>query len=696
MLAVTESEAFVGASRAIVDAAAAGRVALEVRDPGVRARLLAQVSTYMPQCVVIAVRPALDQVERVMLDLATPLGLETLGEVDAALLADPDELSGPLRVLASALEGRRIVVDGWDALTHAGLGLDHDLGQALSARGATLQHWLAEHADLVIVDRRKPASIDWMRRPDGLDAPPDLRNGAIKPVPARLADPTLALSAYALGAHDTLEEQQSADEMRGAIGELLGTDARQVLAAVALHGRPLPRDVAHLLGGRERGVDTVLRLGLCQEVASGLIADASWAGWLRLALNSLELAELHRRLAQCFADSTTPNSPGLAVLEAHRHFVAAGMLDEARRFARYGVTQLVEAARERSRLRRYAEAAEIYSGILSGAQQMLWPIGRKLRGYVRHYQHFNRAIAGLEDLRATTNGYTDALEDWPDNALFWSRLVRAHFYQGNDARAMAALGRANAKVADHPQKQTFLIARTVRGLLRHAQSIESQHLIAQALRVWGDYQPDTDYADEVFSELVRRLATGWTAEQLHASQPVHFTRPLRVQIQWLGVDAWLAELPEIEVRGRGASPHRALEALNLALRSEVGDAVRALTHQLDAQARLRKRVLLGAVDVIASRLDAASSETVWVLGDVTRRPDGSTWLHTGGEFDLWFEVPSEVASTWVPNDAPHFARVVAGESGEPRGPVRELEPALRLSPEELWERFRRRLAGDDD
>lgn len=697
MLTVTESAAFVGASRELAQAAAARQVAVQIPEPGIRTRLLAQLSAHMPGCVVVSVPSALDQVERVVLDLASPLGPEVLRDVDAALRAEPDEISGPLARVESALGSRRIVVDGWDSLTHGGFGSAQDLGQALSARRATLQHWLVDHGGVLVVNRRRPGSItQWTQRPDGLDAPPQLRNGTKQLPPTDISDPTLALAAYALGARELVEQQPSPEELRQAIGDLLGTDARQVLAAVAVHGRPLPRDVAQFLGGRERAVDAVLRLGLCHEVAAGLIADASWAGWLQLALSSLELADLHRRLAQRFAESTTPKSMGLAVLEAHRHFVAAGMLDEARRFARYGAAQLVEAARERSRLRKYAEAAEIYNSVLSGAEQMHWPIGRKLRGYVRHYLHFNRATAGVEDVRATTEGYTAALEDWPDNALFWSRLVRAHFYQGNDARAMAALAQANLKVGDHPQKQTFLVARTVRGLLKRAHSIENQHLIFDALRVWGDYQPDTDYAEEVFSELSRRLAAGWTVEQLSGSQPIRFTRPMRVQIQCLGAGVWLAELPDVEVRGRGASPARALEAMSQALRAGVSDALRVLTHQLDAQARLRKRVLLGAIDVIASQLDAKSSDSVWVLGDVSRRPDGSTWLHTGGQFDLWFEVPEEIAAGWEPTDAPHFARVIAGASGEPHGPVQELEPAVHLSAEELWERFRRRLAGETD
>lgn len=691
MRELTDNPVFVAAAREVAEASASKPVALRVEVSAVRSRLLSQLSTDLPDALFVTARTDLDQVERVVLDLATRLGQPALEEVDATLRRAPDDLGPTLDVLSKRIGGRSIVVDDWDALTRR-VPQGDELRRAISERATSLTNWLGDHARIFLGTERKPKLVDWMSDVAKLEPTLEFRNGrrAASSVARRQTD--LALTAFALGDQDALDEPRSVDEQRRAIGDLLGRDARQVMAATALHGRPLPWQVAvEIGGGQVRAIETLIRLRLCHEVTgAGLIADRDWTVWFERELALAERNRIHQRLATSFTQLAAPDQPGLAVLEAHRHFVAAGMLADARRFIRYGVIQLVDVARQLSRQSAWADAAQIYQDVLTSCETMQWPLGRRSRGYVRHYLHFNRARAQIEDLDATAEGYGAALDDWPENALFWSRLARAEFYRGNGERGMAVLERAWNQVGDHSLKATVLIARTVRGLLEQSKSSEEQQLVSAAVRVWGDYVPDTENADDVLGLLHSRMDRGWLVARLDCEAPVHFTRPVLLRIQSLADGTWQAELPDLDTPARGRSPQRAIEALNRALRTEVDALLRAFTHQLDGATRFRKRILLGAVDVVASQLDARASKSAWVMGDVERRPDGSMWLHTGGGFDLWFEIPADVAAGWTPSDGPHFARVEAGPSGEPRGPVLELEPALRGSPADLSERLRRR------
>ncbi|MBK8240334.1 MAG: hypothetical protein IPK74_32825 [Deltaproteobacteria bacterium] len=689
MLELTESPLFVAAARQVAEASASQPVALRVETSALRTRLLSQLSTNLPNALFVTARTDLDQVERVVLDLATGLGPGTLEEVDATLRRDPDDLRPTLDVLSNRLDGRSIVVDDWDALTRPLHG--DDLRRAVGERAASLTSWLGAHARIFLGTERRPELVDWMSGVAELERTLELGNGRTPPWSVSRRRTDLALTAFALGDQEALNEPRSVDEQRRAIEDLLGRDAQHVMAATAIHGRPLPRPLAvEIGGGQPRAIETLIRVRLCHEVTgAGLIADRDWTVWFERDWALAERNRIHQRLATAFTQLAAPEQLGLDVLEAHRHFVAAGMLADARRFIRYGVIQLVDAARQRSRQSAWADAAQIYQDVLTSSEAMQWPLGRRLRGYVRHYLHFNRARAQIEDLDATAEGYGEALADWPENALFWSRLARAEFYRGNGQRGMAALQRAQNQVADHPLKATVLIARTVRGLLEQSKSSEQQHLVSAAVRVWGDYVPDTDLAAPVLGLLHSRIALGWLVAQLDCEAPVHFTRPVLLRIQSRANGTWQAELPDLDTQARGRSPQRALEALNGALRTEVDALRRAFTHQLDGSTRFRKRILLGAVDLIASQLDARASKSTWVMGDIERRADGSMWLHTGGGFDLWFEIPADLAAGCTPSDGPHFARVDAGPSGEPRGPVFELEPALRGSPADLSERLRR-------
>ncbi len=563
--------------------------------------------------------------------------------------------------------------------------------QASVPNGST---WLT---DLILLSRRKNSGAN--NKPRAEVPPVDLVNGTEQPhdlwdrfaPDAREYELALALLALGATADDAAIESATDHGLRSRIVDLLPDLVRRMLVMLALHERPLPE--SHLERFHEAGTTATLgtAIGLWRRMPSGLLVEQGWSRWWRTRLDEARQRAVHGEIAELFASQAYPGDPeagraGLALLEAHRHFLAAGEIDRARAYARYGAALLVEAARSRSIAGCHLEAAHLYEPVVSAADEGRLPVSRRLRAYARHYLHFNRAHAGAEGLRATERGYRQALDEWPDNALFRSRLVRVLFYDSRPAEALGELSAAQTRVPEHPQKQTILVARTVRGLLR-----KKRDRVLDAILAWSGYEPDTEQARDVEHQFAERLRAGWMVRHLafDAGEPLFFTDPQQVRIERLS-SGWIAELPALRTAEKGVSPVEALRALVGRVREEASALIRAYTADLEPNKRIRKQQLLGVVDVVASRVDAPAAEALWVFGDLERR-DGRIWLHTGGVYDLWFEVPDDIARGLTVDDLPHFA-LVKTDAGVPRGPVQELEPGLRRPADELWEQWRRRLS----
>jgi len=68
------------------------------------------------------------------------------------------------------------------------------------------------------------------------------------------------------------------------------------------------------------------------------------------------------------------------------------------------------------------------------------PVGRRVKAYIRHYRHYahvNRGHADTEPSAETERGYEQVLTDWPENALFWSRLIRTRVYRNDLSDALS-------------------------------------------------------------------------------------------------------------------------------------------------------------------------------------------------------------------------------------------------------------------
>jgi len=664
-----------------------------LRAPACRRRVMASVVQQIPGAVYVHVPSGLDQLERVLLTLGHALGASAANSVDEGLRSTPDDLTDVLGCLARSIGGRTLVVDGWDRLGH-GTG-ERELNIALASRVTSVRDWLEERRRLLVVG-------SWMRGTrDARTLPPQpparLANGG--PVDSRKlldsfgGEPSayaLALAARALGDDEDEVASLGAGELGPRVYELLPAPAARLVRWLAVHGRELSR--AHLPPDTQpRTVQLGLDLGLWVEFPSGLALDDEWASRVREGLPRETREGIHAALASRFLEDFRPgdetaSKAGLSVLEAHRHFVAAGDLEQARECWRYGGALLVEAARQRSIARDYKQASSIYAAVLGATERGELPMPTRLRGYTRHYLHFNRAHGKLEDLPATERGYRRALEEWSGNALFWSRLVRVLCYQDNLGAALNALQDAMQRVPSHWEKKTILIARTVRGLL------DRDGPLVDAVRIWGDYQPETAVAEDVADRLRRALEAGWSATRLalDANAPLVFSRPVELRVTRRG-SRWVAEFRALAITADAGSPEAALRALVDRVRSETAALVRAYSPDLSPSDRLRKRSLLGIVDIVASRVGGERLDSYWVFGRL-ERCEGQLWLRTSGERDLRFEVPSELVSDVVVNDHVRLAKVATDEDGTPTGPVLVLEEGFRGSDEELWDEWRRLMS----
>lgn len=687
----------------------ASALAAEIRDdPGARiafrcneahgwSRLLALVVTEIQGAVLVHVPAALDQSERVILEIAQALGGDVAKATDSALRAAPETPKAALDILDGALGERRLVIDGWDRLGF--YVADAEIGVTLKERIHALRTWLARRGTLFALARgeapKRTAQRRWLL-PE--DPPVVLRNGSEQPpgfwerfLPdARQYELALTLLTLSAPPHDDAIESATDHGLRARIVELLPDSARKLLAVLSIHARPLSENLLEPLVSSTAQLDFGTQIGLWRRMPSGLMVDSGWSRWWHSRLGVAGRRGVHRELAELFAsqakpDDTEAGRAGLSMLEAHRHYLGAGDAGKARVYARYGAALLVENARMCSREGRYEDAADLYARVVEAAESESLPIGKKLCAYARHYLHYNLAHADAEGLKATEQGYRKALEEWPENALFWSRLARVLFYDNRPAGALELIEEARRRVPDHPEKRTVLIARTVRGLLHG-----DRDLVLDAIRVWGDFQPDTSQAAEIEAQLTERLAAGWKVRHIHLDleHPLYFTRPQELQVERVA-RGWLASAPLLGESATGTSPLEALRVLVERLRQQTERLIRAYTADLAPDERLGKQRLLGAIDVVASRVDAPAADTMWVFGELQREED-KLWLRTGGSYDLRFEVPPHIAGGMVVNDLPYFA-LVKTDGRVPTGPVERLEPGVRRSADEILEELRRRL-----
>ncbi len=671
------------AAKDLVQTARSGETVAVVMRSG-RERLAGLLHQFDATLPIVSIPNSGDQVEHVCLALGHAMGSSVALAVDEALRRDAEDLGPTLDVLNRALNSTPIVINGWDTLGHLDTG--DDFQSALRTQTKCLRDWLAEQPGVLLVHGTKPDLAQkhaWMSEPlvrlRGYDTPDDLWPAA-QHDQGRYA---VALTALALGANrDEVREAERAG-LHALVWRWLPHALREVVERLAVHQRPLDSTVGGVPQDTRRLGHT---LGLWSQVGAGLASDDDWLGWVRARISPPRQQALHLKLAEAFAarfqlDDPSVGAAGQHVLEAHRHFVGAGEFERARQYARYGAATLIEAARQYSHDHQFKTAAHLYemSLALDGSTHRVMP--RRVRAYAKHYLHFNRAHGRLERYRTTAEGYKDALEDWNENALFWSRYVRVLCYDDRLGAALSALKEAKQAVPDQQLKDTVLTARTVRGLVSHGR-------LAEAIGVWGDYEPVSPLGDEAYSALSAALDRGWMTRHLVAgpscSEQLIFLRDVEVRVRRVRRrDRWTAEFVMLNLSAQGETPVDAVSKLIATTRQTVRELVRAYTPDLQPESRFQKRRLLGQVDLVRSQLGGEPAQGAWVLGQLTRGDDGLLWLRTVGSRDLWFEIPTSLQQALVVDQLLHLAKVDTDVNGVAVGPVLKLDADTPLSDEEL-------------
>ncbi len=681
--------------------------------PGGRGKtdlLLEVVRLLGDRALLLRVPRGLDQVEAVILRAAAALGDDALREVDEALRERVDDVVPSLDVLTHRLKDRLLVVDDVDLLA---AGAEHaDLRDVLGNRESALEAWLYRHA--VLTSREDPCERSgWTAHPLTPPEEPPLRlmNGRSQDVRApwdraghneghfRLI---LTLAMIEGGIPEPGGREES---LLGQIWSGLHERHRAVLQLLAVHERPLSLDVLRALPSppSESALSAVQALPVVGSDGRLVWLEGPLQRFSRAKLQSEEASDMHLALAATFAgelhgDETNAWLKARELQEAHRHYVEGGQIERAMRLARHGVHLLLDLARQRSSRARgpqdYAFAESLYEAVLSQGEAR---IGRRAYAYAKHYLHYNRYKSKpdlAEPLSETESGYRESIEKWPENGLFWSRLALTQFLRGERHRAVATLDEAREKVPQHMAvrhtgKDWLLRARVVQRLLHY----EPPHVI-DALIVWGAYSPKDSREQEVRRDLEAVFSRGWRTKLLDPPgvSRVVLHREIAVRIVRAGAQ-FACSLGDLRT-ARGGDPLSALVEAVRKLRDRVDELRKALTHTLDADSRAQKQRLLGAVDIVASRLLGTVPETTWILGKVEIDHDVARVREVGAHGGL-FELDPSVEPPRLPDSLPRLVRVRTGAAGEPEGPVVGMDEPLGRDPERLWEEWRKRMNETD-
>ena len=483
------------------------------------------------EAVLIRIDPRLDAGSYIPLVIAEQCGAATVRETGRSLSGGEAGAGGWQAVLERALSGRYLLVDGLDRLRAAGpawelRGLVAPAFQGLAA-------WL---------DGRAAIGTQLGVPTPMLKPLPDAR-WAAKPLWSRVEqDPERYALAVArellLGTTDLSSAQAwDAPSLVTDLWEGMPTQLRELVAFLAVHARPMSRALFERLGLVPRdAIDQAQELSLIEVHRGQLSLPEPWYE----AVEQLDPEPRHRALADAFARLAGEEAEAnpLAVLEAHHHYAAIPDIERALAFAKFGAGALLETAVRQSMHGNRGESAKTYEALLQLDERVLaapsaprtsWShvigegelgdsvvtapsfsgLGKRTRAYVRHYLHYNRNLANQEGLSETIAGYRKALQDWPENALFWSRLVSCVFVAKEESSAMSALHEAYAAVPRHAERDRVLIVRTVDRLL-------DRDLVLPALFVWGNYQGRAAVDRSVEARLDTRLREGWQTARLWA------------------------------------------------------------------------------------------------------------------------------------------------------------------------------------
>ncbi len=563
-----------------------------------------------PQAVVVTVPSTVEAPDRTSyVALALARGCHRTPEVAEALTKHPGRIDAALEALRPGLERRLLLVDDLDELERPTTER-WDLPAVFEPARVTLRSWLQENCALQTRARGREGSI---KPQHGAPSPNERldvdrlwrRSGQDV---ERFALEVTRECWLGPASEDapSMETERLVQELWSALSPSL----REVVALLVVHGVPIPRGDLEVL----RVVDleelrAAVDLGLVDDLSQGVSVPPAWARGVLIAPKVRD--DMHERWGRAFeelARSTGP-SQALAILEAHRHYAAVPrLLSRAAQLAQFGVGFLLAAARRASYdEQRFRDAASTYDLALqldarvreSGDPE---GIGALPRGYAIHYRAFNRYRAELDSPSETLSAYREALLQWPENALFWSRTVRCAFAADAYPEALRALDSATTRVPAHPLRDAVLVARTVEGLVRRA-------CLLPALLVWGEHRPSTGAEGLAEERLSASLARDFLLDRVWArnAPEVRFRTPVVARVEWLrGSSACLSVLGR---EYRGESPARAVAHAARALLDELAELGLSAS-ATEAGPDDRKQALAQIVDL--GRLATGDEASRWI------------------------------------------------------------------------------------
>lgn len=497
---------------------------------------------------VVNVPVGLDADVSALLGLSTALGREVAASVREALESDPSSAKAALHELDRHLGAQKLLVEGLD---HLGRGTD-EIFEVIAPRRDEVAAWLRDHAGLRVAVRGREVGVRPVETPRW-DA--DVLFKQVERDPERY----VLASAF----HQWSGEPASrfdAGSLVVDLWEVLPRTIREVMSLLVVHGRPMSRALAS--HGALLNADVVAAAidgWLVDDVAGSLRLGAAW--YQHAPVQAVERGPLHRVLADGLAKAANDDvEPGVALLEAHRHYVKVPDIAKAREHARFGALYLLDHARQLSIEAKHQESATEYQAVAELDEKSdHHALGARGRAYRTHYEHFNAARAQTEPMEKTLAGYREAVDLWPENALFWSRLVRCHFLLGEWSKALDALSEAytDARVPPHPRRDATLILRTTERLIERDQVVPAV-LVATARPL---NQPMT------LAQFWRQLELGVEVDRIWSPGGFDVRRHDRALLQLKERDAtWTASLGGVEAPG--TDPRDALCALTWLLASE--------------------------------------------------------------------------------------------------------------------------------
>lgn len=466
------------------------------------------------------------------------------------LLAPAGQPDGWQDMLDRALSGRLLVVDGLARLRPG--RAEWDLPGVFARASRALSDWLESRAAIATLEEEPRYEL--RPRPDPRWAATHLWD-LVERDPERY---TLAVAREILLGRGEGRGWDHASLIID-LWDGMSTELRELVASLAVQGRPIQRSLFERL--ELVSTDTIDRardLALIELHAGQLSLPTPWYG----EIQRLDPVARHRLLAEAFARvarSERGEASPLAVLEAHRHYAAIPDIERALEFADFSVGPLLETAINQSQRGERVEAAECYEALLQLEARNPGRLGPRTRAYACHYLHYNRARAGGETIQQTVAGYRAALVDWSENALFWSRLVRALFEARDEAEAMKALRDAYAHVRPHSERDRALVVHT-------ADRLMVRGLFVPAVFVWGEHRSRSEGDRDVEARLNARLARGWRTERLWANGLPAVDAESPVQIRAMPhIEEGYWESASGELRRRGPTRGDAVRGLMRAL-----------------------------------------------------------------------------------------------------------------------------------